>query len=112
MEQLREMLWLEHTYNLILLGPPGVGKTHLSVGLGMEAMEHGHRVSFVAMDDLIHLLNTQEITRTSQVRMNRILHISEVTQLSGDSFRLKHRETIFQNNWVFKLIWRNLLKST
>ncbi len=73
MEQLREMLWLEHTYNLILLGPPGVGKTHLSVGLGMEALERGHRVSFVSMDDLVQLLKTQEITRTSQIRMNRIL---------------------------------------
>ncbi len=163
MEQLREMLWLEHTYNLILLGPPGVGKTHLSVGLGMEALERGHRVSFVSMDDLVQLLKTQEITRTSQIRMNRILksdlviiddlmflameksesnlffqfinklygqaaiiltsnkgpedwgellgdpaittaildrilHKSEVIQLSGDSFRLKHRETIFGNN--------------
>src|SRR5690606_35000383 len=55
MEQLREMLWLEHTYNLILLGPPGVGKTHLSVGLGMEALERGYRVSFVSMDNLVHL---------------------------------------------------------
>lgn len=160
MEQLREMLWLEHTYNLILLGPPGVGKTHLSVGLGMEALERGYRVSFVSMDNLVHLMKTQEIARTSQTRMkrilqsdlviiddlmfmamdknesnlffqfvnrlygqasiiltsnkgpedwgellgdpaittailDRILHRSEVIKLYGDSFRLKHRETIF-----------------
>lgn len=62
MEQLRELLWLEHTYNLILFGPPGVGKTHLSVGLGLEALERGHRVSFIAMDALIHLLNTGHCT--------------------------------------------------
>ncbi|GAC44510.1 DNA replication protein, partial [Paenibacillus popilliae ATCC 14706] len=61
------------TYNVILLGPPGVGKTHLSVGLGIEALERGHRVSFVAMDTLIHLLKTHEIARTSQSRMKRIL---------------------------------------
>src|SRR5690606_15010230 len=73
MEQLRELLWLEHTYNLILLGPPGVGKTHLSVGLGLEALERGHRVSFVAMDTLVHLLKTQDIARTSQIRVKRIL---------------------------------------
>ncbi len=162
MKQLRELLWLEHAYNLILLGPPGVGKTHLSVGLGIEALERGHRVSFVAMDTLVHLLKTQEIARTSQTRMrrilgsdlviiddlmfmameksesnlffqfvnklydqasiiltsnkgpedwgellgdpaittailDRILHRSEVIKLSGDSFRLKHRETIFGN---------------
>lgn len=73
MEQLREMLWLEHTYNLILLGPPGVGKTHLSVGLGLEALERGYRVSFVSMGNLVHLMKTQEIARTSQTRMKRIL---------------------------------------
>jgi DNA replication protein DnaC len=160
MEQLREMLWLEHTYNLILLGPPGVGKTHLSVGLGLDALERGYRVSFVSMGNLVHLMKTQEIARTSQTRMkrilrsdlviiddlmfmamdksesnlffqfvnqlygqasiiltsnkgpedwgellgdpaittailDRILHKSEVIKLDGDSFRLKHRETIF-----------------
>lgn len=68
------MLWLEHSYNLILLGPPGVGKTHSTVGFGIEALERGRRVSFVAMDNLIHLLKTQETSRTSQTRMKRILN--------------------------------------
>ena len=30
----------------MLLGPPGVGKTHLAIGLGLEAIEHGYRVLF------------------------------------------------------------------
>ena len=30
----------------MLLGPPGVGKTHLAVGLGLKAIEHGYRVLF------------------------------------------------------------------
>lgn len=37
MKQLREFQWLEQSYNLILLGPPGAGKTLLAVGLGIEA---------------------------------------------------------------------------
>jgi DNA replication protein DnaC len=41
MRQLKEMNWLEQQYNLILLGPPGVGKTHLAVGVGLEAIEQG-----------------------------------------------------------------------
>lgn len=39
--QLQEINWLEQQYNLILLGPPGVGKTHLSIGLGIEAINKG-----------------------------------------------------------------------
>ena len=35
---------VEHGEHLVLLGPPGVGKTHLAVGLGLKAIEHGYRV--------------------------------------------------------------------
>ncbi len=41
MNQLKEMIWLEQMYNIIFLGPPGVGKTHLAVGLGLEALYQG-----------------------------------------------------------------------
>jgi DNA replication protein DnaC len=32
--------------NVILLGPPGIGKTHLAIGLGHKACQHGYRVIF------------------------------------------------------------------
>ena len=32
--------------NVVFLGPPGTGKTHLSVGLGIRACQAGHRVAF------------------------------------------------------------------
>jgi DNA replication protein DnaC len=73
-QQLRELLWLEQAYNLIFLGPPGVGKTHLAIGLGIEAINKGYKVSFVTMDTLIQLLKTQEITRNAQSKVKRILH--------------------------------------
>src|SRR5699024_9078028 len=70
--QLKELLWVEQLYNLILLGPPGVGKTHLAVGLGIKAIDMGYKVMFITMGELIQVLKTEEITRKSKTRMNRI----------------------------------------
>lgn len=72
LNQLEELNWLEQQFNLILLGPPGSGKTHLSIALGITAIQKGFQVMFVTMRDLITLLKTQEYTRKSQVQVNRI----------------------------------------
>jgi DNA replication protein DnaC len=43
----------EHGENLLILGPPGVGTTHLAVGLGLKAIEHGYRVLFTTAAAMI-----------------------------------------------------------
>jgi len=48
--------FVEHGENLVILGPPGVGKTHLAVGLGLKAIEHGYRVLFTTAAGLITTL--------------------------------------------------------
>jgi DNA replication protein DnaC len=161
--QLKELGWIEQGYNLILLGPTWVGKTMLSVGLGIHAVNNGYKVHFATMNDLVYILKTQEVFRTSKARykrivesdlviiddlmfmaiekheanlffqlinklygqssiiitsnkgpeewgellgdpaittaiLDRIVHKCEVLNLDGDSYRLKHRKTIFDNN--------------
>lgn len=70
--QLKELAWVEKLFNLILLGPPGVGKTHMAVGLGLKAIKRGYKVSFISMGDLVHTLKTMDITRKSQTKIKRM----------------------------------------
>ena len=72
LNQLRELNWLEQQYNIILLGPPGAGKTHIGIGLGVEAIHKGYKVAFSSMGELVHLLKTEEYIRKSQMQLKRI----------------------------------------
>jgi DNA replication protein DnaC len=48
--------FVERSDNVVLLGPPGVGKTHLAVALAVKAAEAGHRVLFMTLDRLVSTL--------------------------------------------------------
>ena len=72
-EQLLDMHWVEQAHNLLILGPPGVGKSHLAIGLGLQAVELGYRVIFVTMQDLVKYLTTETIARSSRGRLKKIL---------------------------------------
>lgn len=71
-KQLSELTWIDGLYNLILSGPPGVGKTHLAIGLGYQACEEGYKVSYTTMQSLIKTLRTEDIDRHAGVKMRRI----------------------------------------
>jgi DNA replication protein DnaC len=42
--------------NILFLGPPGVGKTHLATGIGVRAIQNGFSVSYMTADELIDRL--------------------------------------------------------
>ncbi|WP_104170586.1 IS21-like element helper ATPase IstB [Cryobacterium sp. M23] len=50
--------FLTEAKNVVLLGPPGTGKTHLAIGLGIKAAHAGHRVLFATATDWVTRLQS------------------------------------------------------
>jgi DNA replication protein DnaC len=51
--ELESLRFMEKKVNALVLGPPGVGKTHIAVGLAMEALRRGNLVRYVTLDDVV-----------------------------------------------------------
>jgi DNA replication protein DnaC len=74
--QVRELAGLsfvERAHNVIVLGPPGVGKTHLAISLGVKAVEAGYSVVFLTLEALMTRLtkavNENRLERSLQQRV-------------------------------------------
>lgn len=70
---LLDFRWIDNQENLLFLGPPGLGKSHLSIALGLRAIHAGYQVCFERMSNLVKLLKSVEIQRSSAFRISRIL---------------------------------------
>jgi DNA replication protein DnaC len=65
-ESLHELGFIDRKENVVLLGPPGVGKTHLAVSLAIAAAQRGRRVYYGTLIDLITSL--EEAQAAGQLR--------------------------------------------
>jgi len=70
LDTLAKLEWIDDLYNLILIGPPGTGKTHIALAIGNKAAREGYKVAFTTMDGLVHILKTHEISQKSLQRLN------------------------------------------
>jgi DNA replication protein DnaC len=59
-QELATANFIAHGEAVLLLGPPGVGKTHLAIGLGRKAVERGHTVRFTTATALLSVLAKAE----------------------------------------------------
>jgi len=55
-DYLASLEWIRAAENLCLIGPAGTGKSHVLVGLGVAAVEAGHRVRYVTAAELVETL--------------------------------------------------------
>ena len=55
--ELSNLSFIERNENIVFIGNPGVGKTHLAVSLGIEAAKHRNSVYFITCHNLMQKLN-------------------------------------------------------
>lgn len=70
--------------NVIFLGPPGVGKTHLAISLAIKACAHGFKVYFTTMDKLMQKLKEPQ-SRHKAYLTSALVVVDEVGYLPIDS---------------------------
>ena len=74
LQELSGLAFIERRENVILLGPSGVGKTHLAIALGVRATERGYKVRFITAADLVlQLEKAQREDRFDQYLKRAIL---------------------------------------
>jgi DNA replication protein DnaC len=70
--QLKELTWLDQVFNLVIMGPQGIGKSMLGGGLCHHAILGGYRAYFRTMDHLMTVLKTKDTSKSAMVEYRRL----------------------------------------
>ncbi|MGH8543560.1 MAG: IS21-like element helper ATPase IstB, partial [Gammaproteobacteria bacterium] len=74
LEALATCAYLRQRDNVLFLGPPGVGKSHLATALGVKAIKNGFSVTHCLLDDLMHALKQDAAVPPARLRAKRYLN--------------------------------------
>jgi DNA replication protein DnaC len=100
--ELQTLTFLERHENLIMLGPPGVGKSHIAISLGYEAVLQGKSVLFITAQDLIDHLYAALADGTVKQRLKSLtkqdlIIIDELGYLPMDDIAGNHLFQVISN---------------
>ena len=70
-ETLATCAYLRERESLLIQGPPGVGKTHLAIALGVRAVENGFSVAFHRLEDLLAILKRDADVSPQRLRQRK-----------------------------------------
>ena len=73
MNSLLDFGFIDNRENIVFIGPPGVGKTHLSIGIGLKAIDAGYKVYFNTALTLIETLELAELKGDLKKKINQLL---------------------------------------
>jgi len=84
--ELRSLAFNKRKVGCLILGPPGVGKSHIAVGLAMEALARGYLVRYTTLDDLVQALRKADAlgklpNQLAQLQRPHLLAIDEAGYL-------------------------------
>jgi len=65
--------FIDNRENVVFIGSPGVGKTHLAIGIGVKAIEAGYKVCFKTALTLVEELDLAELRGALKNKLNQLL---------------------------------------
>ena len=74
LDQLKELVWIENAYNLILMGPSGTGKTFIAAGLIYQAVKMGYKAYLITMEELVNIIRNKSSSVSAMQKYNRLLN--------------------------------------